>query len=440
MKMNYMKMNYLKILTTVSLALAMAVGCDKEVEEAFTFDINGDAGTELGGTQTFFYDEARAFPVSSEGVSKVEFTTPAGWDAYFAATEKKIHISSPAGDNTSAAENGVVKIDVTSYDRRTLTRSINVSVTDASVEFTLDGVAEGLNMKYAQTMNIPASLSNVWSIESTAPKGWTVVFDREGCKVDITAPALKDETAEHEGTITVTPVSKRGTLGSPVSFSVQVLASAPVLKFDADRLERVAHGSTSTMKSVEYANIDKVTITDVPAGWNVDLQKGDNEATLTVTAPSATAEGFTGSGTVRFDLTSDTGETGELELPVSMLGINDADDFLAFAEAYMKGGDCSLWKDGGEVIVNSDIDLTGTPKSLYVNAGFSGVFNGANHTITYRIESNSGDAGIFQTVKGDGTVKNLKIAGTFNITDGNDRAGGIAAYSNGATFEKSSLP
>lgn len=141
------------------------------------------------------------------------------------------------------------------------------------------------------------------------------------------------------------------------------------------------------------------------AGWNVDLQKGDNEATLTMTAPSATAEGFTGSGTVRFDLTSDTGETGELELPVSMLGINDADDFLAFAEAYMKGGDCSLWKDGGEVIVNSDIDLTGTPKSLYVNAGFSGVFNGANHTITYRIESNSGDAGIFQTIKGDGTVQ-----------------------------------
>ena len=39
------------------------------------------------------------------------------------------------------------------------------------------------------------------------------------------------------------------------------------------------------MKSVEYANIDKVTITNVPAGWNVDLQKGDNEATLTVTAP-----------------------------------------------------------------------------------------------------------------------------------------------------------
>lgn len=77
-----MKMNYMKILTTVSLALAMAVGCDKEVEEVFTFDINGDAGTELGGTQTFFYDEARAFPVSSEGVSKVEFTTPAGWDAY----------------------------------------------------------------------------------------------------------------------------------------------------------------------------------------------------------------------------------------------------------------------------------------------------------------------------------------------------------------------
>ena len=137
-----MKMNYMKILTTVSLALAMAVGCDKEVEEVFTFDINGDAGTELGGTQTFFYEEARAFPVSSEGVSKVEFTTPAGWDAYFAATEKKIHISSPAGDNTSAAENGVVKIDVTSYDRRTLTRSINVSVTDASVEFTLDGEHE----------------------------------------------------------------------------------------------------------------------------------------------------------------------------------------------------------------------------------------------------------------------------------------------------------
>ena len=56
-----MKMNYLKKFTAVSLALAMAVGCDKEAEEAFTFEINGDAGTELGGTQTFFYDEIYAF-------------------------------------------------------------------------------------------------------------------------------------------------------------------------------------------------------------------------------------------------------------------------------------------------------------------------------------------------------------------------------------------
>lgn len=419
-----------------ALAIVLAAGCDKESEEAFDFTINSEAGTELSGTQSFIYEETRSFPVVSEGVSKVVFTTPEGWEAHMVATEKKILVTAPSGDNASAAENGEIKVDVTSYDRRTLTRSFSVAVADASVEFALEGIGEeGLSMKFAQTIEIPVSSANVWSAECLAPKGWTVTYDREGGKVSVTAPVLKDESAEHEGTVTITPASKKGTLGKAVSFHVQVLASSPVLRFESDKMERVAHGSATTVKAIEYANISKVEISGVPAGWNAEFQNNAEGAALKVTAPAASAESFTGEGTIHFALTSDTGETGSLDFPVSMLGINNAEDFLAFAEAYVKGEDCSLWKDGNEVIVNSDIDLTETPKSLYVNAGFSGVFNGANHTITYRIESNSGDAGIFQTVKGDGTVKNLKIAGTFNVTDGNDRTGGIAAYSNGATFE-----
>ena len=427
-------MRHLRILAAAAAAFILA-SCDKEAKEEFSFTINNESGTELSGTQAFIYDEVKSFPVISEGVSKVDFVTPDGWSARLLATEKKINVTAPSGDNASATENGEIKINITSYDRRTLTKSINVAVADASVEFSIDGVADGLTLKFAQTVHLQATYSNVWSAECTAPKGWTASFDRTSGTVDVTAPVLKDETAEHNGTVTVTPSSKKGSVGKPVSFNVQVLASAPALKFDSDKLERVAHGSTHTLKSVEYANIDKLDVSGVPAGWKAEIKKDGNGATLTVTAPSSTAEAFTGEGTIRFDLTSDTGETGTLDLPVSMLGVNNAEDFLAFAQAYEKGNDCSLWKDDGEVILNSNIDLTGTPKSLFVNAGFSGVFNGANHTITYKIQSESGDAGIFQTVKGDGTVKNLKIAGTFDVANTNDRTGGIASYSNGGTFE-----
>lgn len=428
-------MRKLIVLAAAAAALILAVSCDKENKEEFNFIINNETGTELSGTQSFIYDEVRTFPVVSESVSKVEFVTPDGWSARLLASEKKLKVTAPSGDNASAAESGEVTINITSYDRRTLTKSVSVAVADASIEFSIDGVEDGLSLKFAQAVHLPVSCSNVWSAECAAPKGWTVSFDRENSTVDVTAPVLKDETAEHKGTVTVTPASKKGNVGTPVSFDVQVLASSPVLKFDYDKLERVAHGSTHTLKSVECANIDRLEVSGVPEGWNAEARKDESGVTLTVTAPLSTAEKFTGEGTLKFSLTSDTGETGTLDLPLSMLGINSADDFLAFAEAYEKGNDCSLWKDGEEVILNSDINLTGTPKSLFVNAGFSGVFNGAKHTITYKIQSESGDAGIFQTVKGDGVVKNLNIAGTLDVTNTNDRTGGIAAYSNGATFE-----
>lgn len=429
-----LKMRHLRILAAAAAAFIL-VSCDKEAEEQFGFTINNASGTELSGTQSFIYEEVKSFPVVSEGVSKVEFVTPEGWAARLLAPEKKIRVTAPAGDNASAAESGEIKVNITSYDRRTLTRSFNVAVADASIEFAIDGVADGVTLKFAQTAHFPVTFSNVWSAECSAPKGWTVSFDRENALVDVTAPVLKDDTAEHSGTVTVTPASKKGNVGRPVSFNVEVLASSPVLKLDSDKLERVAHGSTHTLKSVEYANIDRLDVSGVPAGWKAEVRKEGDGIALEVTAPASTAEGFTGEGTIRFGLTSDTGEAGSLELPVSMLGINNAEDFLEFAQAYEKGNDCSLWKDGGEVILNSDIDLSGTPKSLFVNTGFSGVFNGTNHTITYKIQSQSGDAGIFQTVKGDGTVKNLRIAGTFDVANTNDRTGGIAAYSNGATFE-----
>lgn len=427
-------MRHLRILAAAAAAFILA-SCDKEAKEEFSFTINNESGTELSGTQSFIYDEIKSFPVISKGVSKVDFVTPDGWSARLLATEKKINVTAPSGDNAAAAESGEITVNITSYDRRTFTKYINVAVADASVEFSIDGVSDGLSFKFAQTIHLPAIFSNVWSAECTAPKGWTVTFDQENSMVDVTAPAIKDETAEHNGTVTVTPASKKGSVGKPVSFNVQVLASAPVLKLEADKLERIAHGSTHTLKSIEYANIDRLELSDVPAGWNAEIQKAESGVSLKVTAPSSTAERFTGEGTIHFDITSDSGETGTLDLPVSMLGINNAEDFLAFAQAYEKGNDCSLWKDGEEVILNSDIDLSGTPKSLFINAGFSGVFNGANHTITYKIQSESGDAGIFQTVKGDGTVKNLNIAGTFDVANTNDRTGGIAAYSNGATFE-----
>lgn len=423
------------IAAVATAAVLLAASCTKEEKENFTFSVSDSGGNAVSGIQEFSYGESRDWQFSATEVSKITLDTPEGWDARVIQAEKAVRITAPGPRDKDLEENGTVRITATSYQASTITVSIDVAVKDNTISFSLEGAEEGLEVKYSETVTLQASVSNVAGIRYTAPKGWTVAYDEATAKVGITAPGFNDTDIETEGSITITPESARGNAGSPVSFNVRILASAPVLVLDMEGLERVPHSSTNVLKSTECVNLCQIEMQSAPEGWTVNASLQGETAEISVTSPAIGAERYTGAGDITLQLVSETGEMSELSVPVSMLGINDASDFLAFADAYTNDEDCSRYIDDGQYILNSDIDISHDSRALYVNRNFSGTFNGDGHTITYRIKAETGDAGLFQTVLGDGTVKNLKIAGTLEITDKTDRAAGIASYSTGGTFE-----
>ena len=418
-----------------AIAILLAAGCTKEEEENFSFSVTNEKGTAVSGTQVFTYGESKDYPFTATEVSRTVFETPEGWSAQMVQAEKVIRITSPDPKNEKLEENGIVKITASSYQGKTIVVDINVSVKDSEVLFTLDGVKEGVAVRYSETVELQATASNVAKVQTTAPKGWKVAYDETSAKLSITAPGFKDSDYDVEGKVTVSPLSARGNAGTQLSFDVYILTTDPVLVLDNNNLDRVVHGSTTVLNSVEYANIDSIEKTSVPEGWNVEFEKGTESVKVTVTAPAVGSGKYVGAGEIVLGLTSPAGEQAESKITVSMKGINTAADFIDFADAYTKNEDCSKYIDNEEYILNSDIDITDTPRALYVNRNFGYTFNGDGHTITYKIKAETGDAGLFQTVEGTGVIKNLNIAGTLEITDKTDRAAGVASYSIGATFE-----
>lgn len=106
--------------------------------------------------------------------------------------------------------------------------------------------------------------------------------------------------------------------------------------------------------------------------------------------------------------------------------INNADDFLAFAENCRKNS----WSKGKVIKLNADIDLYG--KDFEGIPSFSGDFDGNGHAIS-NLSIASGDeaVGLFRYLETDGQVCNLTVSGFIMSSDSRDLVGGIVGVNSG---------
>ncbi|MBP5522037.1 MAG: SusF/SusE family outer membrane protein [Bacteroidales bacterium] len=139
------------------------------------------------------------------------------------------------------------------------------------------------------------------------------------------------------------------------------------------------------------------------AGNDQDRVKGEAGKTLVLDFNAGTAEYIDGSGPA-----------------VGGTAITNADELIAY-----------LANPDSDASLEADIDLTGKPFTI---GTLTGTFDGKGHTVTYSVTAEPTDVnvGLFAVV--NGTVKNLKAAGSIETKAVN--AGGIAASAGeGAVFE-----
>ena len=107
--------------------------------------------------------------------------------------------------------------------------------------------------------------------------------------------------------------------------------------------------------------------------------------------------------------------------------IAEAADFLA---VFAAGGTLATYKDA-YFVQTADINLgTYTPDNT---VAFAGTYDAQGNTITYNATAvDANGTGAFGKVVG-GTIKNLTVAGSLN-TGGKNLVGGVAGYSDGATY------
>lgn len=98
--------------------------------------------------------------------------------------------------------------------------------------------------------------------------------------------------------------------------------------------------------------------------------------------------------------------TTEMELKPK--GILNVEDYKAFAKAVNDGDYSAFVGEDGDVNLLADITLE-SGNFEYVNAKWSGIFDGNGHTLT----SPSRTLPLFAEIGAQGVVKNLKTAGTF---------------------------
>lgn len=429
-----------RFLKTVALlafvALPALTACNKEQGEDFSFEIQN-----AEGTQAFIFGETREFPFKAVNVSRSSFEKPDGWEARLDFSAKVLKITAPSGEG---AESGTVVVKVYSDGGAEKTAQVNVAASEAKIEFSVDGIADGLSLKYGESVELKAQMANVASVEAGGAKGWKAEKVSDTA-VKVTAPSKTDEGADLEGTLTLTPKSGRGTAGSPVSVKVSVKVSEPSVQFDKTEISRVDLGSTTVVKTTELTNVAKLELKSAPKGWTAAVKLAANAAEITVTAPAQGSE-FEGIGEIVFLATSDTETTAEAVIKVSLKGINNADDFLALAAAWntiiatdSDKRDYSTLDPyllGGEFVMNADIDVSNNVTNKFFNGAFNRVLNGNGHTLTYALEASEGVIGIFDTFETPGVVKNLTVAGSiFAKSEQVGRHGGISGWADGGTFQ-----
>ena len=411
----------------------LTVSCTQEEVSNFKFEVYTEDGSAIEGTQTVEFSKTKTVTFAAAEVKSLDIVTPEGWSSQVKFSARKINISAPNAENLDAAVSGAVTMTATSLNGETKVVTIDVAAAESSLSFDVAGVSEGANFHYAESQTFAITSSNVSEVEVTAPQGWNVTANVAGNELVVVAPERTNADAVLEGTISLLPKSVRGTVGTAVTFNVAVVVTAPSLSFNMTEIHDVEFGSKTTIQATEAVNIANIVVKSVPTGWDVALNLAT--ASAVITAPAFDAANIDGEGEIVITAVSPTQDELDYTLPVSLIGINNAADFLAFAAAVNAATDLTGYTYNGEIVLNSNLDLTTQPQALFVESTFTGIFNGKNNTITLAIETDQEFSSIFKKVEAPGVIKNIKLAGSITNSKHNSKVAGVSCYSKGATFE-----
>lgn len=410
----------------------------KEAISNFKFEVYTEDGSAIEGTQTVEFSKTKTFTFAAAECRSFDVETPDGWSSQVKISARKILVSAPKAENLDAIVSGTVRMTATSLVGETKVITFDVAAQESSLSFAVAGVAEGAEFRYAESKTFSLESSNVSEVEITAPQGWNVTANLSSNELTIVAPERTNSTAALEGKVSILPKSVRGTVGTAVTFNVAVVVTAPSLAFNKTEIHDVEFGAKTTIQATEAINVANIIVKSVPAGWDVALNLAT--ASAVITAPAFDAVNIDGEGEIVITAISATQEELDYTLPVSLIGINNDADFLAFAAAVNTAtaeapANISGYMYNGEVVVNSNIDLSSQPNALFVEGTFTGIFNGKNNTITLAISTDTEFSSIFKRVEAPGVIKNIKLAGSITNSKHNSKVAGVSCYSKGATFE-----
>ena len=404
----------------------------------FQFDVFAEDGSAISGTQTVNFSSTLTLTFKAQGLASLDIETPEGWNSELKMSAKKIIISAPKAENQNAEVSGTVVLTAKPQNGEVKVMTIDVAAVETEVSLAVANVAENVKFRFAQTQNFALESANVSEIEVTAPKGWNVSANIASNELTVVSPERTDETAELEGTVTLLPKSVRGTAGAAVSFGVYVSVLSPSLKLDQTEIHDLEFGSKTTVTATEVANVVDVTVKSAPKGWDVAFDLAN--AAAVITAPAFDAADIDGAGEIVITAVSESEDEVDCTIAVSLVGINNAEDFVAFAAAVNNAteeapADLSGYMYNGEIVINSDIDLTKYPQALFVSGTITDNINGKNNTITVNIETDEEFSAIFKRIEAPAVVKNINLAGSITNTGHNVKVAGLSCYSKGATFE-----
>lgn len=398
----------------------------------FKFDVAAEDGSAFTGVQTLQFSGNLVCSFTAASVAKIDIVTPEGWTSKLAMSKRTITISAPSAGNMSADVSGTVDFTATSLKGETKTVSVEVAVVDAEVTFVVKEVSTDESFLYAENKTYALEYTNVSKVTATAPTGWTVTTNLSNKTLSIVAPSRDATEAELEGTVSLVPESMRGTKGATVSFNVAVSVLAPSLTFEPTSLHDVAFSSSNTVNATNVENVADLQVKSVPKGWTVTVNLATVSALVKAPAPDATD--IDGEGTIVFTAISPSGDQLDYSLDVSVVGINSAADFLAFANAVNTAADLAGYMHNGEIVLNTDVDLSGSPKANYVTETFTGNFNGKGHTITLSINTSEEFTALFKRIEAPATIHDLKLAGNVTNSGHNVNVAGLTCFSKGGTY------
>ena len=424
----------------ISLLFAIfAISCtEKEPVVDFQFEVYAEDGSAVSGTQTVNFSKTLTLTYKAQSLASLNVETPEGWNSEVKMSAKNIIISAPKAEDQSAELSGKVTMIAKSLDNEEKVVTVDVAAVEAGIEFAVAGVEENVKFRYADTKKFALQSTNVSEVEVTAPKGWTVTANVAANELTVISPAREDETAELEGTISLLPKSVRGTVGKAVSFGVYVSVLAPSLTIDKTEIHDVEFGAQTKVQASDVLNVADVVVKSAPKGWDVAFDL--STASAVITAPSYDATDIEGAGDVVITAISESQDEVDYTIAVSLVGINNAADFLAFAEVVNNAteeapADLTGYTYNGEIVINSDIDLTDAPQSIFVTGTIYDNLNGKGNTITVDIEADAEFTAIFMRFEAPAVVKNINLAGTITNLGHNVKVAGLTCYSKGATFE-----